>query len=249
MANSLPIKLNKEPLIDAVFEVRFSSKIPATMILPGALFNSLQGEKSIEQLPIANLPKPVRDADPNLKFAPLNRIDWNQFFINIGDSSLSISCKYPYCGWADFKIAIIEVINVLNQCKLADTVGRYAMKYVDIFPTSEYPQKFSMINASISVAGHTLNSESFQLRIEIARDELIHAVQLASSAIATLHNGTTIEGLILDVDTSSIQNNITMDALLENFSDKLDSIHLANKSMFFDCLTRDAITSLEPIYE
>ncbi len=249
MANSLPKKLNKEPLIDAVFEIRFSSKIPATLILPGALFNTLGGEKLIEQLPIANIPKQVRDADPNLKFAPITRIDWAQFFINIGDSSLSISCKYPYCGWAAFKSAIIEITNILNQCALADTVERYAMKYVDIFPTKDYPQMFSMINASVSVADHVLANESFQLRIDINRDNLIHAVQLASSAIATLHNGKTIEGFILDVDTSSAQNNITMKTLLENFPDKLDSIHLANKTMFFDCLRQETINSLEPIYE
>jgi len=249
MANSLPIKLTKEPLIDAIFEVRFSSKIPAATILPGFLFNKLEGDKAINQFPVAQLPKQVRDADPNLKYAPISNIDWTRFFINIGDHSLSVSCKYPYSGWNNFKDAIVRIVNTLAECKIVDAVERYSMKYIDIFPTSEYAEKFSMLNSSVTLAGHTLSNESFQLRIEIPKDGLIHAVQLASSAQVALHTGEAREGLIVDVDTIAMQNNISMDELLDDFSNKLDFIHLANKTMFFDCLKPEAIQALEPIYE
>lgn len=249
MATQLPTKLTKEPLIDAVFEVRFSSKVPASLVLPGFLFNNLDGEKAIEQLPITQFPKAVRDADPNLKFAPLSRVDWNHFFINVGDCSVSVSCKYPYPGWHSFKEAIAKVTGILAACKIVDAVERYSMKYVDIFPSSAYQQKFSMFNSTVSLAGHRLENEPFQLRIEIPSNGFIHAVLLASSAQAVLHNGVTMEGLIVDVDTFSGQANIPIEALLDKFSEKLDAIHQANKAMFFDCLTPETVLSLEPKYE
>jgi hypothetical protein len=38
MTNKLPTKLKKEPLVDAVFELRFYSSAPASSIFPGFFF-------------------------------------------------------------------------------------------------------------------------------------------------------------------------------------------------------------------
>lgn len=249
MATRLPKKLDKEPLIDAVFEVRFSSKVPASVILPGFLFSILEGEKTIESLPVAQLPKPLRDADPNLRFAPLSRVDWNQFLVSVSDFSLSISCKFPYPGWNTFKPAITQVVDILTQSKIVDGIDRYAMKYVDLLPISDNQQKVSMINFKVSIADHNLEKEPFHLRIEIPRDGFINAVQVVSSAQVELHNGIKKDGLIVDVDTFVTLGNAPIESLCEGLSEKLESIHIANKAMFFDCLTPLAIESLEPIYD
>jgi len=249
MTTVLPIKLNKEPLIDAVFELRFASAIPASVILPGVLYNMLKGDKYIEQLPISQLPKPIRDADPNLKFAPLSRVVWKGVFINIGDFSVSISSKYPYDGWINFQQAINDVMGILAQSNVVQTVERYSIKYVDMISAPDEQQKVSMINCNVTLANHKLVKEPFQLRIEIPRDGFINAVNIASSAQVVLGDETKREGLIVDVDTFAIQNNISMQTLLDDFSAKLDLIHRTNKEMFFDCITKETIKSLEPIYE
>lgn len=249
MHTDLPKKLNKEPLIDAVFEVRFSSEVPASIILPGFLFNNLDGRKSIEPLPVAQLPKPVRDADPNLKFAPLSRIDWDNFFISISDYSVVVSCKYPYCGWNLFKPAITNVVDILEKSKIVSGVERYSMKYIDLIPVQDIEQKIGMINFAMSIADHKLEKEQFHLRIEIPRDGFMHAVQVASSAKAVLHNGTKLEGLIVDVDTFVPEYAASMQSLSEELSTRLDAIHSANKAMFFSCITSDALRLLEPVYE
>ncbi len=247
--NKLPKKLNKEPLIDVMFEVRFASGVPASVIFPGVLFNRLEGEKNIESLPIAQLPKSVRDADPNLKYAPLSRIDWGNFFISVSDYSVLISCKYPYSGWKLFKEAITTVICILEESKIVSGVDRYSMKYVDLIPTTDIQQIVSMINFSVSIADHQLEKEQFHLRIEIPRDGLTHAVQVVSSAQAVLHNGTKMEGLIVDVDTFVSQYSSSMHSLSTELSERLENIHAANKAMFFNCLRPDAIEQLEPQYD
>jgi uncharacterized protein (TIGR04255 family) len=249
MAISLPTKLKKEPLIDAIFEVRFDSNIPASVILPGVFFNDLVGHKSIETLATAQLPKALRDADPNLRFAAINKIDWDNFFINIGDFNVSISCKYPYPGWATFKNGIIEIVKILQKSGIVKNVERYSLKYVDLLPVVNGKSNASMLNMSIGIAGHTLKDESFQFRIEILKDELIHAVQLVSSAKAVLHTGLVKDGLIVDVDTLAILHNTSLSSLVEGIENKLDVIHAANKKMFFDCLNPETLTSLEPTYE
>jgi len=64
-----------------------------------------------------------------------------------------------------------------------------------------------------------------------------------------LQSGESRQGLIVDVDTIAIQESISFDELLSEFSDKLEAIHQANKKMFFDCLKPETVTALEPEYE
>jgi len=248
MAMSLPKRLKKEPLIDAIFEVRFSSNVPASMVIPGLLFKTLVGEKKLDSLPISQLPKQVRDADPNLKFAPVSRIDWEQFFVHVGDYSLSIACKHPYAGWSKFKPAIITVMEALPP-DIVGAVDRCSMKYVDMIQAANNQQKVSMINLKVDIAGHELKKEPYQLRIEIPRDGYTHAVQIVSEAKAILHTGKELEGLIVDIDSILPQDGIPLGSLLEGFSEKLDKLHASNKAMFFDCITPDTLELLEPVYE
>jgi uncharacterized protein (TIGR04255 family) len=247
---ALPKKLKKEPLIDAVFEIRFTSAFPAAGgILPGLLFGRLEGNKMIEPLPVAQLPQVMRDTDPNLQFAPLSRLDWGQFYINVGDRSVSIGFKHPYPGWSNFKPAITKVMEALKDANIIKSVERYALKYIDLLPATSLREQVALVNLDVILAGHKLEEEAFQLRLEILRDGFIHAVQVVSSATVTLHSGESRQGLIVDVDTIANQKSISFDELLNEFSDKLEAIHQANKKIFFDCLKPQTVTALEPEYE
>lgn len=245
----LPKRLKKEPLIDAVFELRFTSAFPAGGLLPGVLFGRLDGEKKLESLPFSQLPQVMRDADANLRFLPLSRLDWEHFYINIGDRSVSVGIKYPYPGWISFKPAIIKVLDVLKDAGIIKSVERYSLKYIDLLPGTDLREQVASINFDVTLAGHKLEDEAFQIRIEIPRDGFIHAVQVMSSATATLHTGESRQGLVVDVDTISKQQGGTFEDLLSGFSDKLEAIHYANKKVFFDCLTPKTIEALEPEYE
>lgn len=249
MVDRLPTKLHKEPLIDAIFEIRFSSNMPASVALPGIFFEKLEGEKTIEPLPLAQIPKQMRDADPNLKFAAINRVTWSDFFVNIGDFSVSVSCKYPYPGWKNFRPAIIQVMDIISASNAVDKIDRYSLKYVDLFDGLSDEQRVANFNLKVSLAGHKLKQEPYQIRLEIPKDGLLHAVQLVSSAKALLHNGTSRDGLVVDVDTIAALGGVSMATLLKGFPKKLDTIHSKNKAMFFDCLTPKTVSSLEPTYE
>lgn len=249
MTTALPKKLKNEPLLDAIFELRFQSLVPASVMLPGFLFHELAGDKKIESLPIAQIPKNVRDNDQNLRFQPLTRIDWGQFFLSISDFSIAVGCKYPYPGWAALKPAIANVVDVVSKSRLITAIERYSLKYIDLLPGDDPEAKVSMINLDVSIAGHKLVREPFQIRVEIPRNGFTNAVQVVSSARATLHTGVAKEGMIVDVDTWTTFKNMPMEALSHDFFSKLDEIHQTNKAVFFDCITRETLLSLEPVYE
>lgn len=85
----LPTKLKKDPLVDGIFEIRFSSSLPASTVVPGILFAKLKPQpQQIEKLPASDIPSQMRALNPVLQ-QPLMRIHWNSsFMVLIGDVSL-----------------------------------------------------------------------------------------------------------------------------------------------------------------
>lgn len=248
MLDKLPLRLKKEPLCDAVFEVRFSASTPASSILPGIFFGKLEGEKVIERLAAAELPKRIRDMEPNLQYTPVMRITWKEFFILMSDRSIVIACKLPYAGWGKFKDAIIKVVEILDNTGIIEKIQRYSLKYIDLIPIKNIAEQVASVNLSVNLSNHRLEKEIFQFRIELADGEYINVVQIIAAGVVTSEAGTTKEGLIIDIDTiRKTDNNIK--TLIPELEGRLEEIHLTNKKMFFTCLTPATLDMLEPIYE
>ena len=245
----LPVRLGKEPLIDAVFEVRFDSSVSAADIMPGFLHTKLKGEVRIERLPIAALPVEVRRGDANLVNQPLVQIFWKNFILVLGDNSFAIACVLPYPGWKKFREVILEMMAFLDEAGIVKTVSRYSHKYVDILEVPPTASAVDWIDMNLVVGGHELTSQAFQVHLELATAPFVHAIHIAARAKAQPLNGAMREGMIVSIDSLIVEELPSFKELLKNFPDRLDRLHVENKQMFFDCLTDQAIVNLEPIYE
>lgn len=249
MANKLPIKLSKEPLLDSVFELRFADNLPLSSILPGLFYDKLAGEKTIEQLQLSTFPKQMRDNDPNLKHAPLTRVTWNNFLLLIGDYSVIVGCKMPYPGWAKLKETILMVVDILKAVEGIKSIQRYSLKYVDLLPYKNLRDQIAAVKLKIQLDKHSLENEVFQFRIEIKQGAYINLVQIVSNATATSLDKTKKEGLVVDIDTICVVDNVKIADFVIDLQNKLDEIHQLNKNMFFSCITSKTLEELGPIYE
>jgi uncharacterized protein (TIGR04255 family) len=246
----LPKKLKKEPLIDAIFGVQFSSSVPASSIIPGLLFSKIiEPNKKIERLPIADIPFQIRNADPVLRFQPLLKLHFGTFFVLIGDSSLSVASVIPYIGWTAFKVKIIEVFQLLDEMKLIDTIDRYSMKYVNVVAGDNIAEQINKINVDIKVGNHELKTEAFNVRVEIPRDNFLQIVQIAATALVTLPNKQTYNGALIDIDTICNYKTDDISSLIVELPDRLQFIHDRCKTMFFECLKQETISGMEPLYD
>ncbi len=86
MNKSLPLKLKKEPLLEAVWEIRFVLKNPSTGdLLPGLLSKEFYRRyKNIVKLPTADIPDPIAENVPNLRYLPKIRLEADNQAIQIG---------------------------------------------------------------------------------------------------------------------------------------------------------------------
>lgn len=249
MSPKLPIRLSKEPLIDAIFEFRFTANESAADVIPGYLYGQLEGSKSIARLPQAELPKLVRDSDPNLRFSPVVKIDWNQFTIAIGDRVLVVACQLPYPGWRAFKPAILKVVKLIAELEVITAVHRFSMKYVDLIEAPSSADQISMTRLSMSLGKRQIRNEQLSLRVEFPENETVQVLSVVTSASAQLKDGTKRDGVVVDVDTIRNVGSIALNEWTKNLSESLEDLHSVNKTMFFDCLQPHTIESLGPVYE
>ncbi len=244
----IPVKLKKEPLLEAVWEIRFAStKRSVSDLLPGLIYNALSDKyPNIVRLPAADIPAPITEQDPNLRYVPKIRLEGDNRSVQIGEHVLSLSNRRPYLGWKLFSADIRKLISVVRETTLIDKLERFSMKYIDIIELN-YPPDLSCLNIELKLGGHEINTRPVQLRTEIKDDNLVHIVQIVSPAEAVLpKNSRKFTGVLLDIDTIiPIQDNKSWDEI-EN---SLDMVHSASKRMFFGLLTPETIEKLEPAYE
>jgi len=250
----LPKKLMKEPLVDALFDVRFLSTIPAVSgILPGMLLSALKPSwpepLQIERLQAAELPSQMRINDPFLKYQPLLKLSGTSFMILVGDWNVTVGCKLPYAGWGAFKPKIIEVMSALKSSGFVKELERYSMKYVDIVQQKNLVDQIQRANMEIRIGSHKLAAETFDVRVEIKQGEFTNLLHLAAQAQVTLPGGETRKGLLIDVDTVVDHKTADLEQFARELPQRLEGIHTENKTRVFECLTPEAIKELGPVYD
>lgn len=244
----LPSRLGKEPLIDAVFEIRFDTGISAAEIMPGYLHAKLGGEVKIERLPVSQLPLEIRQKDPNLANQPLVRITWENQLLIVGDRSLAVAPLMPYPGWAKFREVILRVVGLLAEAGIVRSLERYSLKYVDMLSVQAGDTVGDWVNLKVAVGDIELKAQPFQIHMEIASEKYVNALLVGSPAQAHGLDGVVRQGMIISVDTMAVDAIPELSVLIEQLPERIDDIHACNKQMFFDCLTSEAIKKLDPEY-
>ena len=251
MPKPLPTKLGKEPLVEAVCELRVSPTGALHTVLPGYLFATFRGEiGATETLPAGMVPEALRAQDPNLAYASVVRLEWRQYFVLIGSRSVAIACRLPYPKWPQFRSDALALFHSVLQSSLVKGIDRYSVKYVNFFPSADGKQGYTeMMDWSLRIGELTVGQESTQLRVEVPSGDVVTALTIISPAQVTRPDEPAKLGGVVDVDT--ICNHVTNDvaAFDSELEVRLNHVRQINKQAFFDCLTQKSIALMEPEYD
>lgn len=247
MASKIPLRLKKEPLLEAVCEVRFvSEKESVADLLPGLLFKALPEKyPNIVRLPAADIPHAIAEKDPAFRYAPKIRLEGDNHSVQIGEHMVSLSNRRPYSGWETFSSNIRELFGALKDTDLAGHLQRLSLKYVDLIEL-EVPPTLHLLNVDLKLGGRDLCDRPVQLRTQIEEADLTHIIQVASPAEVGLQGESQRRrGLLIEIDTvRPLKDDESWD-ILESC---LERAHLASKKMFFELLREGTIEKLEPVY-
>lgn len=244
--NKIPVRLKKEPLLEALWEIRFkSAKSSVSELLIGMIYKALSSKyPEIVRLPAADIPTPVKEFDASLRYAPRIRLEGGNYAVQIGERVVSLSCRRPYPGWEAFSEEIQILADVLRNTALIEHLERFSLKYVDLIEL-EQPPDLSCLSVELKLGGLHIDTRPVQLRTEIEDEDLVHIVQIFSPAQVVLPGNQKLSGVLLDIDTiRSLEKDGSWDVLINC----LDGAHSTSKRMFFELLTAETIERLEPEY-
>jgi len=233
---TLPKQINPCPILDALFEIRFSTTIHPSAVF-GMMYNGLKEDfQKVDNLPILQLPEAVRANDPSFKFKPHYRISNEDFVVQIGPEVLTISSFPTYAGWKKFSAQINSILNKVKNIKIIDSVSRIGIRYINFFEKDI----FKDIDLKIYIGKDDIAYQNTVIRTEIEHKYFKSTLQVANNA-----NHQNKLGSIIDIDTFR-------DANLENFFTKKEEIinlgHEFEKELFFSLLKSDFLKELNPVY-
>jgi uncharacterized protein (TIGR04255 family) len=233
---NLPKKINPCPIVDALLEVRFTSKINANAVF-GLIYSVLQNDfQKVETLPILQLPDVVRTSDPNLKYRPYYKISNENFVIQIGPDVISISSFPKYLGWELFSKIIFDVLSKIESVGIINVIERIGIRYINFFETNI----FEKVNLKVCIGTDDILYKNTIVRTEIEQGEFSSTLQVANNAII---NGKL--GSIIDIDTFVTKN---LDTFFSRKTELINAGHLKEKELFYSLLKPEFLNTLNPTY-
>lgn len=242
----LPVRLEREPLVDALFEVRVNSSSSLADVIPGFLVHDLGGDARITRLPAADLPFPVRKQDLNLQNAPLLRVEWGNFLISVGDRNVVISCKMPYPKWPNFKAMILDILGRIAKLNPEGSVERYSLKYVNVIPATNYANQIGKVRMAVTLGDLQVCDQHVSLQVHEKTADAIHIYNIVTGAQARTSGGKETAGILVDIDSIRNFNAPSLKELASNIEEDLEALRQENKLKFFSCLTESTIKEMGP---
>ena len=243
----LPAKLEKTPLVDAIFELRFEPCLEAVGdLLPGMLYAAYEGQYSeVESLPLSRMPRDLRKQDARLTYAAHNQLAGEKNILRIGDRVVILSIVRPYPGWQPFVEDILILIDKVRETKLIKSPNRFSLRYINVIE-SKTDNQLSLLNAKIEVAGEPFSEKGFQLRIEKHQSDFLTILKIIPNTVAQIRKVGERAGILIDIDT--IQE-IRGDLFFNKTKECLEGCHEILKKHFFSLLLPETLKSLGPSYE
>lgn len=254
--NGIPIRLERDTILEALFEIRFQPKqgFPGS-IFPGLLYGQKETRDRyplLEELPGAKVPAEIVEADPNLRYVATHRLRGEKYSVQVGAKSVALSCPSPYTGWIQFKSEILFLTSALLKTDLIERVERFSLRYINLLTHEEDVRGLQKLLLDIKAGGRDLTTDPLialsHLRTELHDEGFINILQVASPMTAEVKStGETKKGTLIDVDT--IHALTEGEDFVKNQETMLESCHKEEKKMFFSLLKPDTVQSLGPSYE
>ncbi len=242
---SIPDKLVKCPIVEALVEVRFAPSMPDEAVL-GVVFNSEIKKyfPKFEKLPILQIPNMIRQGSKDFEFKPLYRLVGEDYLIQLGPTVFSVNIKGGrYTTWKSHSEDIKKYFKLFFDLKISPKYKRLGIRYINYFDTDI----FSKIDFELKLKGEAHVSSEMHFRSVSEKDGFLEVLQLNNTAQKNNSKGAPIKGSIFDYDVI-YENKQDID-LVANFDELVEKAHNIQKSNFFGLLKKDFVSELGPVYE
>ena len=244
----MPKRLKKEPLLEAVWELRFEGDPAAGGVLPGILFEQYRAsgrEPKIETLPPALIPPATRNAQDAFRFAPTSLLRFGNYAVLTGDRIAALSVTRPYPGWAEYERRISELAGWLRDSKMVKTPEQCTLKYLDFFECG-LEEVFKRLRVQIRIGKWQAEPGELRLQMKVQARRFDGIIQIMNPARVTVE-GQAKEGLVTDVQVTWKKK--SDGDFWKGFPEMLARAKTACHELFFGLLNEETLQAHGPIYE
>lgn len=110
-----PIRLGRQPIKEALCEIRFKTADPGvSTLLPGLLYQKLRDKyPKVENSQISHIPRSLRENSPDLAYQTLIKMTGKDGVLQIGDRHISYASVAEYPGWPQLKKGLMEAWEIV----------------------------------------------------------------------------------------------------------------------------------------
>lgn len=242
---ALPDRIDPDAIIEALVEFRFEHAELPEAIVGRLLDASLWAAYSQARLPSADIPQPIKEMDPNLRFQPiieLKKTDGTRV-AKIGGHVFSYHVLGNYPGWAIFYQEIDEVLSIITHKLRLSNFSRLGFRYINLFwPETHHVTGLSETNIAISIGGDRL-TDSLNLNY-MRKFDTNHTVtvKIATPDLVVTTNVRTGFSLLCDIDVAT-KIDVPMSGL-DATKKWIEAAHNIEKTEFFKILRSDITEKL-----
>ena len=242
IVKKLPVVIDPCPIEEAIFEIRYSSKIPSEARF-GMLYGAIGDLFSADPIPLSilQLPEAIRSQDPNLKYKAHHQFKENNHTINVGPDVLTFSTLNPYCGWKEWSAFFYKILEKIFAINLISRVERIGLRYINRFDHNI----FEKIQCEVKIIDTLLTDESTSLRTEIIDEKFTKILQIGNS-ITMLKDDKPIHCSVIDIDILS--NIEDTQKFIKEYNKIVERAHIKEKELFFSLLNESFLEDFNPNY-
>jgi uncharacterized protein (TIGR04255 family) len=244
----LPVALARDTIVECVFEMRFAAGHPAVAeLLPGLVFGKLRSLfQNLTTLPLGQVPKLLRDQNPQLMYAPTYALLGERLRMMFGPRVTAVSFPKPYAGWKHVQPLIMECMNAVLDTKMTGRPERFSIKYVNLLQDGRNEYDLSQTNLRLQLGDFLLRDEGVIVRAEIERNGCITLVEIMSGGkVAATPGNPEAMGVLMSVDSVLKVSDEEPRAALSRV---LETVHDTEKEIFFGMIAKPTLQKLGPTY-
>lgn len=237
-----PRRLNRNPLLEVAAEVRFASQVPPDTIV-GLVYAKVRGEFGAPQnLPIAQIPAPLRDTDPELRFQPLHKFEAPGRTLLLGPRCVCLSTK-PYIDWNSTKPNLRQVLEHLSESGLFENVNRVALRYVNFFESINVLEHTTL---QMTIAGRSILNDAITLHSVHVEGDFKINTRVGNDA--TIAGQTPKKGSVIDLDVVCDKPSVNNSQMVDSIFHIFDGANRLADDAFFGLLNPEFVKQFDPEY-
>jgi uncharacterized protein (TIGR04255 family) len=234
-------KLKIEPIVESICEIRYSINESLPVDLQTAIFiSSLNLTSAVETLPILQMPEQIRKSDPNLRYIPYYKFQFNDSVVQVGPRVLVVASPLPYIGWDKMRLNLTQILDSLLKNPNVSNIERIGLRAIDFFD-------FDVINkTTVKYTGPVkLPVEQYNYLVVYNKEKSKVKLQIANQAnFETITSKRT--GSLIDIDAFCDND---LERSLDFILSKVAELHDLSKEIFVQTLTSEYLNELGPQYE